>query len=183
MPVSQAATTPWPVRLPVTLLRRWRAKAASEGMTAAAALRRTMVAALDGADADVGLPVRASRAKTGRLSITLRLGELNAVRAAAKAEGRSLASWVTMLIRARVQQQPLYTMEEHGTLIGAMLRLGDVSRKLQRVPAPIGSNAQARRQWEAAEKARLAEVHHALEQARTQLAAMHKLASERTRRL
>lgn len=183
MPASQTTTTPWPVRVPVALLRRWRAMAASEGMTAAAALRRTMVATLDGAQAQVGLPVRASRASTGRLSITLRLGELNAVRAAAKAEGRSLANWVTMLIRARLRQEPLYTTEEHGALIDAMLCLGEVGRKLKRVPAPSGSNEPARRQWEVAEQARLAQVRHALEQVRAQLAAMHTLASERTRQL
>lgn len=183
MPASKTETTPWPVRLPTTLLQRWRAMASREGMTAAAALRRVMVAVLDGAEAEVGLPVRASQAKTGRLSITLKLSELKAVRAAAKAEGRSLANWIAMLIRARLQQQPLYTREEHMALVGVQWELGEIGRKLQPASAPQGRTAQERRQWEAAEKARLAEVRQELERTRRQLEAMHVLASERTRRL
>lgn len=183
MPASKVETTPWPVRLPTTLLQRWRAMASREGMTAAAALRRAMVTTLDGAEAEVGLPVRASQAKTGRLSITLKLSELQAVREAAKADGHSLASWITMLIRARLQQQPLYTREEHMALLGVQWNLGRIGKALQPASVPNGWTAQERRQWEAAEKARLVEVQQELERTRRQLEAMHVLASERTRRL
>lgn len=184
MPASKTETTPWPVRLPPTLLQRWRAMASREGMTAAAALRRTMVAVLDGMNAEVGLPARASQARTGRLSITLKLEEVRAVREAAAAEGRSLANWITMLIRARLQQQPLYTRDEHSALLDALVTLRQLAQKLQQQPLTLHHMAaDQRKQWEAADRARLEDVRDALERTRRQLEAMQVLASERVHRL
>jgi len=105
-------TIPWPVRLPVELLRRWRALATSRGMTAAGLLRQVMVRELDGDTVAVGLPERAAGAKSGRLSLTLRPEDIARVREVAAAEGHSLAGWIGRLIRARVAQQPLYTSQE-----------------------------------------------------------------------
>ncbi|NIJ70317.1 hypothetical protein [Xanthomonas sp. 60] len=47
--------TPWPGRLPVDLLRRWRALVTLRGMTAAGLRLQVMVRELDGAVAAVGL--------------------------------------------------------------------------------------------------------------------------------
>lgn len=134
MPTA-APTSPWPVRLPLPLLERWRARAQQEGMGPGMLLRQLMTQVLDGKDAEVGLPVRAARGETGRLSIALRHDELLAVRAQAKKSGHSLAGWVRMLIRAKLQQQPIYTAEEVSALLGVLLELSDTNRRLQRLHA------------------------------------------------
>lgn len=144
MSATEAKTTPWPVRLPPALLQHWRAMASREGMTAAAALRRTMVAVLNGVDAEVGLPERAGRAKTGRLSITLPSDELAAVQQLAQAEGRSLANWVAYLVRTRLRQEPRYTQDESQALFTAARRLSDANRELRRMLPSEGGKKAAR---------------------------------------
>ena len=153
-------TRPWPVRLPADLLRRWRVLAAHEGLTAAGLLRRVMVKALDG-NAPVGLSGRAAGASSGRLSITLSKAEVALVREAAATEGHSLAGWIGDLIRARLEQQPLYTRQERDELTRVHIAL---ALSVNRADAP-------------------AVVRDALQRVEAQLDRMHQLASERTRRL
>ena len=104
---------------------------------ARAALRRVMVTVLDGVHAEVSLPAWALQARTGRLSITLKLEEVRVVRAAASAESRSLADWITMLIRSRLQQWPLYARDEHSALLVALVTLSQLAHRLQQQPMTL----------------------------------------------
>jgi len=184
MPNAPTKTTAWPVRLPATLLKRWRAYAEREGMTAAAAVRRVMVTTLDGAQAVVGLPSRAAKAKTGRLSITLGTDTLAQVREAAKADGRSLANWLAYLIQARVESAPLYRSEEWSdSRLGLVLDLAALRAAVQHVPVPLGCTAEEREVWRSAERTRIATAEVAVAAIHRRLDAMHELASERTRQL
>lgn len=180
-------TQPWPVRLPPELLRRWRALAGRDGLTAAGLLRRVMVATLDGQHVPVGVPDRAAAATAGRLSVTLHHDELARVREAAQIEGHSLAGWIRRLIRARLvppllDQRPQYTPQETEARLSVFLEVNALRRQEKRQPAPFWSSADEQRAWEVAEKARLAKLEAALGRIERQLQAMHTLASERARR-
>jgi len=96
-----------------------------------------MVTVLDGVHAEVSLPAWALQARTGRLSITLKLEEVRVVRAAASAESRSLADWITMLIRSRLQQWPLYARDEHSALLVALVTLSQLAHRLQQQPMTL----------------------------------------------
>ena len=161
-------TTPWPVRLPVDLLRRWRALATSRGMTAAGLLRQVMVRELDGADAAVGLSERAAGAKSGRLSLTLQPDDIACVREIAAIEGRSLAGWISRLIRARVAGQPFYTVQEWKAL----------SELYWALPSRIDLGAL--KDWVKPSSPLTVEL---LEQVVAQLRQMETLASQRVRQL
>jgi hypothetical protein len=126
--------TPVARALPLPLLERWRARAQQEGVGPGMLLRQLMTQALDGQEAEVGLPVRAAQSETGRLSIALRHDELLAVRAQAKKTGHSLASWVRMLIRVKLKQQPMHT-EDMLTLLSVLMELSATNRQLQRLHA------------------------------------------------
>lgn len=165
---NDPTTTPWPVRLPTDLLRRWRALAASRGMTAAGLVRQLMVRELDGDTAAVGLSPRAAGAKTGKLSLTLAAEDIDRVRLMATTEGHSLASWVANLIEARVKQQPFYTAQEAQVLselrwrLPSRIDLSALDDWIKPVPPP---------------------TVELLEQVLAQLQQMHVLASERMRQL
>lgn len=161
---NDPTTTPWPVRLPVDLLRRWRALATSRGMTAAGLLRQLMVRELDGDTAAVGLPPRSAGAKTGKLSLTLAIEDIERVRTLAGNEGHSLARWVARLIAARVKQQPLYTGQEGEVLSHLRWSLpSNLDGLFGDAPPPP--------------------TVELLEQVLAQLQQMHMLASERMRQL
>lgn len=89
-----------------------------------------MVAILDGEDAEVGLPQVTDASSRGRLHVRLTIAEKDAIRAAAKIEGHTMAGWVAGVIRARLRAQPIYTHAELEALSLATLQLQAIGRNL-----------------------------------------------------
>lgn len=123
-------TEQWGVRLPGELLGRWKALAASRGMTPAKWQVYVMKQVLDGEGSHVGLPLPSAEAKTGRLHIKLRPDELALVRKAAATEGYTLAGWVAALIRARLKQAPYLVRDELDALHALSNQLRAVGRNI-----------------------------------------------------
>lgn len=120
----------WKLRLPAQLFARFKALAKVRGMTAPRFLERVMVAVLDGEDAEVGLPDVSDGSRRGRLHVRLTSVEVEAVRAAAKVEGHTLAGWVAGVIRARLKAEPIYTKDEVEALSLATLQMQAIGRNL-----------------------------------------------------